>query len=110
LADKQALPFDEDDEYHKEEVEDEEPTYCGDLDEVEIALPRDGNGFEYHLVLNDEHPTEDDYKEVQQDMKRTRKEMFWPVLLLARKHRFLQQGELPIDEQYQWHKWHQLPK
>ena len=47
LADEQDLPFDEDNEEYKEEVEDEEPTYyCGDLDEVEIALPRDGNGFD----------------------------------------------------------------
>jgi hypothetical protein len=45
LAGEQALPFDEDDEEHKEEVEDEEPTYCRDLDKVEIALPRDGDGL-----------------------------------------------------------------
>jgi hypothetical protein len=40
------------------------PTVETCLDKVEIALPRDGDGFEYHLVLND-HPTEDEYKEGQ---------------------------------------------
>jgi hypothetical protein len=78
LAGEQALPFDEDDEEHKEEVEDEEPTYCRDLDKVEIALPRDGDGFEYCLVLN-EHPTEDEYKEAQQDAKRTRQDVLTSV-------------------------------
>jgi hypothetical protein len=97
LTDKQALPFDKDDEEHKEEVEDEEPTYCGDLDEVEIALPRDGNGFEYHLVLN-EHPTEDEYKEAQQARCKKDKKGCSGLCHYCQEHGFLQQGEIPIDE------------
>ena len=58
----------------EETDDDDDQIFCGDLDEVEIALPDDGIG-EYKLILN-ECPTEVVYKEAQEATERVRKETF----------------------------------
>jgi hypothetical protein len=60
---------DEDDEEPQEEADDKRKTFCGDLDEVEIANPQMDNHSGFHLVVNGDQ----EYKEVQQVMRQARK-------------------------------------
>ena len=72
LAVQKSYKSDDDDEEQEDDDDAEEPTFCGDLDKVEIALRRDrGTGFEYHLVT-DAPTTKAEYKEAQEDARRAR--------------------------------------